>query len=88
MPKFVKYTDWSAKERLALIRKQNVERHVGFEAKQKLRANILRHQVLQNEQMELDRLKAATVHGNLHAAAEARMKQLAQKLLGKENDRR
>ncbi len=83
-PKHVKYTDWTAKQRLALIRKQNVERHVGFEAKQKLRANILRHQILQNEQMELDRLKAATVHGNLHAAAEARMKDLVQKLLGKE----
>ena len=84
MPKFIKYTDWSAKERLALIRKQNVERHVGFEARQKLRANIMKHQVLQNEQIELDRLKAATVHGNLHAAAEARMKLLAQKLLAKE----
>ncbi len=84
MPKYVKYTDWSAKERLALIRKQNLEHHVGFEAKQKLRANILRHQVLQNEHMELDRLKAATVHVQLHTAAEARMKQLAIKLLGKE----
>ncbi len=84
MPKYVKYTDWSAKERLALIRKQNVEQHAGFEAKQKLRANILRHQMLQNEQIEHDRLKAATVHGHLHAAAEARMKHLAIKLLGKE----
>ncbi len=84
MPKQVKYTDWTAKERLALIRKQNVERHVGFEARQKLRANIMKHQVLQNEQIELDRLKAATVHGHLHAAAEARMKHLAIKLLGKE----
>ena len=84
MPKRVKYTDWTAKERLALIRKQNVERHVGYEAKQKLRANILKHQMLQNEQIELDRLKAATVHGHLHPAAEARMKQLAIKLLGKD----
>ncbi len=83
-PKHVKYTDWTAKQRLARIRKQNVERHAGFEAKQKLRANILRHQVRQNEHMELDRLKAATVHGNLHAAAEARMKELAKRLLGKD----
>ena len=44
----------------------------------------MKHQVLQNEQIELDRLKAATVHGNLHAAAEARLKLLAQKLLTKE----
>ncbi len=81
MPKRVKYTDWSAKERLALIRKQNVERHIGYEAKQKLRANILRHTKNQNEQMEHDRLKAATVQGNLHAAAAARLKHLEQILL-------
>ena len=81
MHKQLRYTDWSAKERLALIRKQNVERHVAYGAKQKLRANVLRHTKNQNEQMEHDRLKAATVHGNLHAAAEARMKYLAQKLL-------
>ncbi len=81
MLKQLKYTDWSAKERLALIRKQNVERHVAYGAKQKLRANVLRHTKNINEQMEHDRLKAATVHGNLHAAAEARMKYLAQKLL-------
>ena len=84
MLKQLKYTDWSAKERLALIRKQNVERHVAYGAKQKLRANVLRHTKNINEQMEHDRLKAATVHGNLHAAAEARMKHLAIKLLGKE----
>ena len=81
MHKQLRYTDWSAKERLALIRKQNVERHIAYGAKQKLRANILRHTKNQNEQMEHDRLKAATAHGNLHAAAEARMKYLAQKLL-------
>ncbi len=81
MLKQLKYTDWSAKERLALIRKQNVERHVAYGAKQKLRANVLRHTKNQNEQMEHDRLKAATAHGNLHAVAEARMKYLAQKLL-------
>ena len=84
MPKQVKYTDWTAKERLSLIRKQNVERHVGYEAKQKLRANILRHQKLQNEQIEYDRMKSGAIHGHLHAAAEARMKHLAIKLLGKE----
>ena len=82
MPKRVKkYTDWTAKERLALIRRQNVDRHVGYEAKQKLRANILRHTQNQNEHMEHDRLKAATVQGNLHAAAAARLKHLEQILL-------
>jgi len=84
MTKRVKYTDWTAKERLALIRKQNVERHVGYESKLKLRANILRHQKLQNEQTEYDRMKSGALHGNLHPAAEARMKHLAIKLLGKE----
>ncbi len=63
MHKQLRYTDWSAKERLALIRKQNVERHVAYGAKQKLRSNILRHTKNQNEQMEHDRLKAATAHG-------------------------
>ena len=82
MLKQLKYTDWSAKERLALIRKQNVERHVAYGAKQKLRENVLRHTKNQNEHMEHDRLKAATVHGNLHATAEARMKYLAKKMLG------
>ena len=37
MPKQVKHTDWTAKGRLAIIRKQNAERHAGYEAKQKLR---------------------------------------------------
>ena len=81
MPKKVKHTDWTAKERLAVIRKQNVERHVGYEAKQRRRQNILRHQVNQTHQMELDRLKAATARGNLHAAAEARMQHLKNTLI-------
>ena len=76
MPKQVKHTNWTAKARLAVIRKQNVERHAGYEAKQKLRQNIIRHQVNHTHQLEHDRLKAATVHGNLHAAAEARMQHL------------
>ena len=76
MPKEVKHTDWTAKERLAVIRKQNVERNVGYEAKQRLRQNIARHQANQTHQMELERLNAATALGNLHQAAEARMQHL------------
>ena len=79
MPK--KYTDWGAKERMALIRKQNVERHVGYEAKQALRRNIIRHQVNQTNQMEYDRLRAATVQGNLNAAAQSRIEDLKKILL-------
>ncbi len=83
MPKQVKHTDWTAKERLAVIRKQNVERHVGFEAKHKLRQNIARHQANQTHQMEYDRLRAATARGNIHAAAEARMQHLKNILISK-----
>ena len=71
-----KHTDWTAHARLADIRKQNVERHVGYEAKQTLRRNILRFQTNHTHQMEHDRLKAATVRGNLHPAAEARLEHL------------
>ena len=82
MPKKLKkYTDWMAKERLALIRRQNLDRHTSYDSKLRLQANIRRHTRNQNEEMEHDRLKAATVHGNIHAAAEARMKILATKLL-------
>ena len=82
MPKKLKkYTDWTAKERLALIRRQNLDRHTSYDSKLRLQANIRRHTRNQNEEMEHDRLKAATVHGNIHAAAEARMKILATKLL-------
>jgi len=73
MPKKIKHTDWTAKARLAVIRKQNVERHVGYEAKQALRRNIMRFQANHTHQMEHDRLKAATVQGNLRPAAEARL---------------
>ena len=83
MPKQVKHTDWTAKERVAVIRKQNVERNVGFEAKQKLRQNIAWHQVNHTHQMEYDRLKAATARGNIHAAAEARMQHLKNILISK-----
>ena len=76
MPKKIKHTDWTAKARLAIIRKQNVERHAAYESKQHLRQNIQRHQVNHTHQMEYDRLKAATVQGNLRPAAEARMQHL------------
>jgi hypothetical protein len=73
MPKKIKRTDWNAKARMALIRKQNVERHVGYEARQKLRQNIIRHQTNATLTMEHDRLLHAQVQGNLHAAAERRL---------------
>ena len=83
MPQKVRHTDWTAKARLAAIRKQNVERHVGYEAKQKLRQRIIRHQINQTHQLEYDRLKAATVQGNLHAAALERLEHLKNILVNK-----
>ena len=76
MPKTVKYTDWTAKARLEAIRRQNVDRHAGYEAKQTLRDKIRRHQINHTHQMEHDRLLAATVQGNLRPAAEARLQHL------------
>ena len=77
------YTDWEAKARLAVIRKENVERHVGYEVRQKLRERIRRHQINQTHQLEYDRLKAATVQGNLHAAALKRLEYLKNALVSK-----
>ena len=76
MPKPVRYTDWTAKARLDAIRRQNVERHASYEAKQTLRDKIRRHQINHTHQMEHDRLLAATVQGNLRPAAEARLQHL------------
>ena len=76
MPAKVRHTDWTAKARLAVTRSQNVERHVGYEAKQTLRQSIARHQANHTHQLEYDRLKAATAQGNIHAAALARMEHL------------
>ena len=77
----VKKRDYKLKERLAIIRRQNVERHAGYEAKQTLRTNILRHQTNATNQLEYDRLKASTVQGNLAQHAEARIHHLKKVLL-------
>jgi hypothetical protein len=75
------YTDKAAYERLAVIRQQNVEHHAGYASKQHLRRNIMRHQINHTHQLELDRLKSATVQGGLHAAAEARVRDLENMLI-------
>ena len=76
MPKTVKYNDWQAKARMAQIRKQNVERHIAYDSQLHLRERIRRFQVNQTHQMEYDRLLAASVRGELHAAAQGRMEDL------------
>jgi hypothetical protein len=71
-----RYNDKTAYERMAVIRQQNVEHHSSFVATQNLRRNIIRHQENANYQNEIDKLKAATVQGGLHAAALARLDHL------------
>ena len=63
-------------ERLATIRRQNVERHAGQEARNLLRANIRRKQANDTFRMERDRLIAATARGPLSQAAERRLHEL------------
>ena len=76
MPKIVKYNDWTAKNRMAQIRRQNVERHTSFEATQQLRDRIMRHQVNQTHEMEYQRLLASSVQGNLQQLSEERLQTL------------
>ena len=72
-PKRVEHEDI---ERLAFIRKQNLQRHAGQEARNLLRDRIRRNQANENFRMERDRLIAATARGPLSGAAEARLKHL------------
>ena len=69
------------KQRLAHIRAQNVERHAGQMAKNKLRADILKFQNNQTIANERDRLLAASVHGHLAASGEKRLTQLKEILV-------
>ena len=47
-----------------LIRRQNVKRHNDYAARIKLKNNQYRAMDVATKQMELDRLYAASVHGN------------------------
>ena len=71
-----KRTSLEINQRLAIIRKQNLERHAGQEARNILRANILRKQANDTFRMERDRLIAATARGPLSQAAERRLHEL------------
>ena len=72
MPKQVKI-DHKYTEKLAKIRKNNVQRHAGYENAQLLRRNILRSQRNATYEMELQRLKSATVQGHLAQHAHKRV---------------
>jgi hypothetical protein len=69
-------------EKLAKIRQNNVERHAGYENTMKLRANIQRFQRNATYDMELQRLRGATVQGHLAPHAHKRIADL-KNMLGK-----
>ena len=69
-------------EKLAKIRKNNVERHAGYENTLALRRNIVRAQRNATYDMELQRLRGATVQGHLAPHAHKRIADL-KNMLGK-----
>ncbi len=83
-PKRRVITHKAAAERAAVIRRQNVQRHVKAAAVTKLREEIQRHTAVRNMQMELDRLHEASLrHSGLDVPALNRMNQLKTMVLSK-----
>ena len=77
-------TNKAAAERAAVIRRQNVQRHMKATAVTKLREDIQRHTAVRNMQMELGRLQEASLrHSGLDVPGLNRMNELKQKLLNK-----
>ena len=82
MPKKLDKLDHKYNEKLATNRRGNVERHAGYENTLKLRANIQRFQRNATYDMELQRLRGATVQGHIAAHAHKRVADL-KNMLGK-----
>jgi hypothetical protein len=79
-------TTKAAAERLAVIRRQNVERHHKAAATTKLREDIQRHTHNRNMQMELGRLHEASLrHSGLDVPGLNRMNELKQKVFSPYN---
>ena len=77
-------THKAATERAAVIRRQNVQRHMRAAAVTKLREDIQRHTAVRNMQVELGRLQEASLrHSGLDVPGLNRMNELKQKLLNK-----
>ena len=75
-------TSKAAAERLAVIRRQNVQRHVKAAAVSKLRDEIQRHTANRNMQMELGRLHEASLrHSGLDVPGLNRMHELKSKII-------
>ena len=73
----------AAAERAATIRRQNVQRHEKAAATSKLREELQRHTANRNMQMELDRLREASLrHSGLDIPALNRMQQLQKMITG------
>ena len=75
-------TSKAAAERLAVIRRQNVQRHHKATAVTKLREEIQRHTANRNYNMELGRLHEASLrHSGLDVPGLNRMHELKQKVI-------
>ena len=82
MPKELDKVDHKYNEKLANIRKSSVERHAGYENALMLRANIQKAQRNATYDMELQRLRGATVQGHIAPHAHKRVADL-KNMLGK-----
>ena len=79
-------TTKAAAERLAVIRRQNVQRHHEAAATTKLREEIQRHTHNRNMQIELGRLHEASLrHSGLDVPGLNRMNELKQKVFSSYN---
>jgi len=75
-------TNKAAAERLAVIRRQNVQRHHKAAAVTKIREEIQRHTSNRNYNMELGRLHEASLrHSGLDVPGLNRMHELKQKVI-------
>ena len=82
-PKYKTATMKAAAESAATIRRQNVQRHEKAAATSKLREELQRHTANRNMQMELDRLREASLrHSGLDGPALNRMQQLQKMITG------
>jgi hypothetical protein len=82
MPKKLDKLDHKYNEKLAQIRRSNIERHAGYENTLKLRQNIQRFQRNATYDMELQRLRGATTQGHIAPHAHKRVADL-KNILGK-----
>ena len=82
MPKKLDKLDHKYNERLAQIRRSNVERHAGYANTLKLRRNIQRFQRNATYDMELQRLRGATAQRHIAPHAHKRVADL-KNILGK-----